>query len=82
MVQGIGQGCRRLALFDKDSTGLNATKVAIKTVSRDADPGVFIRHVDKIDTYEVGGNMELSIKHFDALTMPSTVLICLHTVFL
>ncbi|KAI1067180.1 hypothetical protein LB506_004221 [Fusarium annulatum] len=74
LVTGVASGCRRLTLFDKDSTGLNATKAAIKTVSRDADPGVLIRHVDNIDTCEVGGNMELSIKHFDALTMPSTVL--------
>jgi hypothetical protein len=63
MIQGIGsqvaisfaiEGCRRLALFDKDSTGLNATKAAVKTVSRNADPDVFIRHVDNLDTYEVG----------------------------
>lgn len=76
------EGCRKLALFDKDSTSLNATKAAIETVSRNADPCVLIRHVDNLDTCEVGGNMELSIKHFDALTMPSIVLVCLYTVFL
>ncbi|KAF5628067.1 3-oxoacyl-reductase [Fusarium tjaetaba] len=58
------EGCRRLALFDKDSTGLNATKAAIKSVSGNADPDVFIRHVDNLDTYEVGKNMELAIRHF------------------
>ncbi|EWG43132.1 3-oxoacyl-[acyl-carrier protein] reductase [Fusarium verticillioides 7600] len=58
------EGCRRLALFDKDSTGLNATKAAIKTVGGNANPDVFIRHVDNLDTYEVGKNMELAIRHF------------------
>lgn len=73
MIQGIGrqvaisfaiEGCRRLALFDKDSTGLNDTKATIKTTSGDANPDVFIRHVDNLDTYEVSRNMELAIKHF------------------
>ncbi|KAF5555653.1 hypothetical protein FNAPI_6031 [Fusarium napiforme] len=73
MIQGIGsqvaisfaiEGCRRLALFDKDSTGLKATKAAIKSVSGNTDPEVFIRDVDNLDTYEVGKNMELAIRHF------------------
>lgn len=58
------EGYRRLALFDKDSTGLNATKAAIKTVGGNANPDVFIIHVDNLDTYEVGKNMELAIRHF------------------
>ncbi|KAF5717469.1 hypothetical protein FMUND_5765 [Fusarium mundagurra] len=58
------EGCRKLALSGKDSTGLNATKAAIKTASGDADPDVFIKHINNLDTYEVGKIMELTIRHF------------------
>ncbi|KAF4502078.1 3-oxoacyl-(acyl-carrier) reductase [Fusarium agapanthi] len=44
--------------------GLDANKAAIKTASGDADPDLFIGNADNLDTYEVGRNMGLAIKHF------------------
>ncbi|KAG5800825.1 hypothetical protein H9Q69_000172 [Fusarium xylarioides] len=53
-----------VALVTGAASGLNATKAAIKTASGDADSDVFVRHVDNLDTYEVGKNMERAIRHF------------------
>ncbi|KAF9762961.1 hypothetical protein IL306_003278 [Fusarium sp. DS 682] len=73
-IQGIGrqvaisfavEGCRRLALFDKDSPGLKDTEEAIRAAVGDANLDVLIlNNVDNLNTNAVARNMELTIKHF------------------
>ncbi|KAH7246212.1 hypothetical protein BKA59DRAFT_191156 [Fusarium tricinctum] len=71
MTQGIGcqvavsfvaEGCRKIALFDKNEETLGETKDIIDAIAADAE--VRLWEVDNLETDEVIQNMVLTFKHF------------------
>ena len=71
MIQGIGrqiaisfvvEGCRKLALFDKDGNGLTETRNAIESVAENAEVHLF--ETENLDADQVFKNMSLAVAQF------------------
>ncbi|KAI1056535.1 hypothetical protein LB507_001799 [Fusarium sp. FIESC RH6] len=56
------EGCRKLALFDKDGNGLTETKNALESVAENAEVHLF--ETDNLDADQVFKNMSLAISQF------------------
>ncbi|KAJ4024272.1 hypothetical protein NW752_002840 [Fusarium irregulare] len=56
------EGCRKLALFDKDGNGLTETKNALESVAENAEVHLF--ETDNLDADQVFKSMSLAISQF------------------
>ncbi|KAM0237025.1 hypothetical protein ACHAP5_009174 [Fusarium lateritium] len=63
LVTGAGsEGCRKIALFDKNKEALDETQDVIDAIALDTEVGLFL--VNNLDADDVAMNITLAFKHF------------------